>query len=123
LIHQADQSETCLNDEWLQWFDDQMNERNVLLFVNFLPNNYNPTDLKNVTIKQYPEEKSVLICQPLEQGIVQALKLEFRKRQLQHVLDQVELDSLKSRQEVISSIPLLDALYWIPNAWATISLR
>ena len=100
-----------------------MNERNVLLFVNFFPTDHDPSNLKNITIKHYPEERSALVCQPLDQGIVQALKLEFRKRQLQHVVDQLELDPLKSGQEVIRSVPLLEALYWIPNAWATVSLR
>lgn len=53
----------------------------------------------------------------MDQGIVQTLKLKYRKRQLQHVLNEMNKHSRKTGPEIIKDVNVLQAIHWIDRAW------
>ena len=118
LVYRANKSSwmtTFLYTEWLHWFDRKMNGRKVLLFVDNAPT-HGKIQLKNVTVKYFPAN-TTSVCQPMDQGIIQTLKLKYRKRQLQYVVDQIETQPGKSGNEILKDISILDAAYWISTGW------
>ena len=56
----------------------------------------------------------------MDQGIIQTLKLKFRKRQIQFVLNAMDKDKTKSGSEILRQISVLDKIYWINTAWKTV---
>jgi hypothetical protein len=73
------------------------------------------TSLSNVTLKFLPANTTSAI-QPLDQGIIQAFKSRYRKQLMIHLL--AKMDSKLSASQLAKSITVLDAIYWIDNAWA-----
>jgi hypothetical protein len=55
----------------------------------------------------------------MDQGIIQTLKLKFRKRQLKQMVREMEVSS-KCGSEILKNISLLDAIYWIDRSWAEV---
>ena len=54
----------------------------------------------------------------MDQGIIQTLKLKYRKRQLRHMAVEIEKNPTKTDSEILKRISALDAVYWI-NATRT----
>lgn len=106
---------SALFEEWLHWFDRQMNGRKVLLFVDNAPS-HGLTKLKNVTVKFLPKN-TTSHCQPMDQGIIQAFKLKYRKKQLQHVVSKMEVNPTETGPELLRKITILDSIYWLARAW------
>ena len=79
---------TDLMTEWLKKIDKQMKAqgRKILLFLDNAPSHPHLT-LHNVKLAILPANTTAL-AQPMDQGIIQTLKLEYRKRQLQCILGQ-----------------------------------
>ena len=69
-------------EEWLQGFNRKMKleGRNVLLLVDNAPPHPN-LRVSNVKVKFFPPN-TTCATQPMDQGIIQAMKLKFRKRQV-----------------------------------------
>lgn len=109
-----------LYEEWLKWFDRQMAGRKVLLFVDNAPAHQN-IQLKNVTVKYLPAN-TTSFCQPMDQGLIQAMKLKYRKRQLQHVLLQMEKQKDKSGDQLLKDISVLDAICWVAQSWKEVEV-
>ena len=55
--------------------------------------------------------------QPMDQGIIQTIKLKFCKRQLRHVISEMEKDKSKCGSELLKNINILQAIYWINHSW------
>lgn len=53
----------------------------------------------------------------MDQGIIQTVKLKFRKRQLRHIISEMEKDKSKSGSELLKNINILQAMYWINRSW------
>jgi len=53
----------------------------------------------------------------MDQGIIQTGKLKFRKRQLQHIISELEKDKSKCGSELLKTINILQAIYWINRSW------
>ena len=53
----------------------------------------------------------------MDQGIIQTLKLKYRKRQLRHMAAEIENHPTKTGSEILKSISVLDAIYWINSSW------
>ena len=107
-----------LYEEWLRNFDRQMKGRKVLLFVDNAPS-HSAVLLKNVTVKNFPANTTSM-CQPMDQGIIQSLKLKYRQRQLQHVVNIMDSKPGKSGPELLKEISILDAIYWIARSWSQV---
>ena len=87
-------------EDWLKHLDRVMEKkkRNVLLILDNAPSHPN-IQLINVNILQFFPPNTTSYCQPIDQGIIQAnMKLKYRKRQVQHVL--VEMDKMVQKQDL-----------------------
>ena len=109
----------ALYEEWLRTLDRKMKrqKRKILLFVDNAPS-HPKLDLPNVKVQFFPPNVTSVL-QPMDQGIIQTLKLKFRKRQLQHFIREVD-NSTKTGTEILKDISLLDAIYWINGSWAEV---
>ncbi|XP_053405128.1 uncharacterized protein LOC128558887 [Mercenaria mercenaria] len=107
-------------EEWLHWFDRQMKVEKCF----FLWTMHHPIlrfNLKNVNVKFLPPNTTSL-CQPMDQGIIQAMKLKYRKKQLQYVISQMELKQGKSGFDLLKDISVLDAIYWVARAFEEVEI-
>ena len=105
-----------LMTECLKSVDRQMKRqgRHVLLFLNNAPA-HAKIKLDNLKLSFLPANTTSVI-QPMDQGIIQTFKLKYRSRQLQHILNQMEVTYNLGR-DIIREISILDAIYWINGAW------
>ena len=51
----------------------------------------------------------------MDQGIIQTLKLKYRRRQLQQLLSAT--DNTQDCSQLLKGITILDAIYWIAKSW------
>ena len=108
---------TRLFEWWLQRFNRKMRRqgRKVLLFVDNVPS-HPATELRNVKLVFLPANTTSKL-QPMDQGIIQTMKLKYRKRQLQHVISAMKKDTSKCGSQLLKGINILQAIYWVHNAW------
>lgn len=108
---------SSLFESWLSKFNNRMKRQNrhVLLFVDNAPSH--PTvNFSNVKLQFLPPNTTSK-SQPMDQGIIQTLKLKFRKRQLQHVIYEMDKDKSKCGSQLLKDITILQAIYWIHRSW------
>ena len=105
-----------LMTEWLTSLDRKMKQqkRKIILFLDNAPS-HPSVKLDNVKLVFLPSN-TTSFTQPMDQGIIQTLKLKYRKRQLQYVLAQLERTE-KSGPQILKEISILDAIYWVARAW------
>ena len=75
-------------------------------------------DLTNVKIVKLPANCTSII-QPMDQGIIQALKLKFYKQQSQCIISKMENNPLSGTDLLMLTV--LDTIYWINRAWNDIT--
>ncbi|XP_033747074.1 tigger transposable element-derived protein 4-like [Pecten maximus] len=104
-------------EDWVKKFDRKMRRqgRKVLLFLDNAPSHPKLT-LNNVTLKFLPPNTTSK-SQPMDQGIIQAVKLKYRKRQLQHILTNMARHKIMTGSQLLKQISILDAIYWVNRAW------
>lgn len=109
---------TFLFDEWLTELNKDMKRkgRNILMFVDNAPS-HPKKEFSNVKVKFFPANCTSEL-QPMDQGIIQTMKLGYRKRLLKKVLS--EIDTCSSGEEVVKSVNVKDAIDWISQAWAEV---
>jgi len=76
-------------------------------------------DLANVKIVKLPAN-CTSILQPMDQGIIQAMKLKFDKQQSQCIISKMENNPL-SGTDLLKEVTVLDTIYWINRAWNDIT--
>ena len=74
----------------------------MLLFLDNAPSHPH-LSLKNVKLAFLPAN-TTSVSQQMDQGIIQTLKLKFRSKQLQFVLDQMDKDSTITGRELLHKI-------------------
>lgn len=97
-------------EDWLKWLDRRMKraKRNILLFFdNAL--SHPKVKLQNDKILFLPANTTSL-CQPMDQAIIQTMKLKCGKRQLQHV-------NALTGPQILGEIKVLQAVYLVTSAW------
>ena len=102
---------------WLETFNRKMRRqsRNVLLFVDNAPSH--PTvELSDVKLAFFPPNATSK-SQPMDQVIIQTMKLKYRKRQLQHIISTMKQDKRKCGTQLLKDINVLQAIYWINSSW------
>ena len=87
----------------------------MLLFVDNVTS-HPATELRNVKLVFLPANTTSKL-QPMDQGIIQTMKLKYRKRQLQHVISAMKKDTSKCGSQLLKGINILQAIYWVNNAW------
>ena len=78
-------------ETWLKKFDKHMGRKGpkVLLFLDNATS-YSDVQLCNVKCLKNLPANATSILQPLDQGIILALKQKYRKKQLQYIITQME---------------------------------
>ena len=97
---------------WLQNFDRRMQRQNrqVLLLLDNAPSHPKDVNLSNVFLPANTTSK----LQPLDQGIIKAIKTIYRKRLLQFVLAKMERG--EDVMTLSKCVSVLDAIHWINTA-------
>ncbi len=108
---------TRLMEDWLQWLDRRMRlaRRHILLFLDNAPS-HPKVQLKNVKIQFLPAN-TTSVSQPMDQGIIQTMKLKYRKRQLQHVSAELDRTLSLTGPQILRGINILQAIYWVNSSW------
>ncbi|XP_052255184.1 tigger transposable element-derived protein 4-like [Dreissena polymorpha] len=108
---------TGIMEDWLKWFDRRMRHarRHVILFIDNAPSHPRIT-LTNIKLQFLPPNTTSVI-QPMDQGIIQTMKLKYRKRQLQHVMMELERSSATTGPQILKEVNILQAIYWVISAW------
>ncbi|XP_052281042.1 tigger transposable element-derived protein 4-like [Dreissena polymorpha] len=65
--------------------------------------------LTNIKLQFFPPSTTSL-CQPMDQGIIQTVKLKYRKRQLPHVLAEMDRQETKTGPQILTEINVLQAI-------------
>ena len=114
---------SALMEDWLKWLDRKMRHqgRKILLFLDNAPS-HPAVRLQNVKLQFLPAN-TTSVCQPMDQGIIQTVKLKYRKRQLQHVLAEMEVCATKTGSQILKDITILQAIYWINSAWKEVKVE
>ena len=100
---------------WLQNFDRRMQRQNrqVLLLLDNAPSHPKDVNLSNVKVVFLPANTTSKL-QPLDQGIIKAIKTIYRKRLLQFVLAKMERG--EDVMTLSKCVSVLDAIHWINTA-------
>ena len=115
---------SCIFFEWLNQFDEYFGEtrdRNGLsLLDNAACDGKNDTipTLNNVQVLFLPPNTTSII-QPLDAGIIRSLKSQFRKRQVENALTQIQ----KKETTDVYKIDLKETLKWKSEIWANLDER
>ncbi|KAK7496858.1 hypothetical protein BaRGS_00011838 [Batillaria attramentaria] len=105
---------------WLRSLDAAMGQqrRQIALFMDMTPSHLASVLLKHTSLKFYLDNSAHLL-QPLNQGVVRTLKGYYRRRLLQATL--ARSNTVDSSLQSVQSISELDAIFWIQEAWRSIS--
>ena len=87
----------------------------VLLFVDNATS-HSIIQLCNVKLKYLPAN-TTSILQPLDQGIILAMKQKYLKTQLRYIITQMERSKEKDCSQLLKETNVLKAIYWIKQAW------
>ncbi|KAL4233818.1 hypothetical protein ACF0H5_008496 [Mactra antiquata] len=106
-------------EEWLTGLDKKMRRqnRNILLFIDNASSHVD-MELRNVKVVKLPAN-CTSVLQPMDQGIIQSLKLKFYKHQSTYILGKMEKSSM-SGSELLKTVTLLDTVYWIDRSWRNV---
>lgn len=106
--------------DWLSEFDRKMGrqKRKILLFMDNAGSHPTGMKLKNIKILFLPPNTTAC-CQPLDQGIIRNFKVFYRQLILRQILS--VMDNINSARELSKSIDLLEAIYFIHNAWQKVT--
>ena len=107
--------DTIIMKEWLSAFYSHIGPRTVLLTMNNYPAHLSGLELAspppNIRIQWLPAN-STSRFQPLDQGIIQNLKVYYKKQWLHYMLHAYE-----NHINPMNTVTVLDAIRWIIRAW------
>lgn len=108
---------TSIFQDWLEKLNRTFVSRNkkILLFVDNAPS-HPCLSYSNIKLCFLPPNTTSVI-QPLDQGIIQAVKLKFRKLQMSHLLAMMDLKPTLTGTELTKETSILDAIYWVARSW------
>ena len=97
-------------------------KRKILLFAGNAPCHgvQHLPCLTNVQVEFLPPNTTSAI-QPLDQGIIRAMKLHYRKNLLSSLIAKLESDLQRPLSDFVKSITVLDALHFLKRAWQKVS--
>ena len=104
-------------EDWLKKLDRKMlfQKRKILLFVDNATS-HSGINFNNVKIQFFsPNTTSKL--QPMDQGIIQAMKLKYRKLQLRKMVAAMEKNKTVCASQLLKEVDILQAIYWLKQAW------
>ncbi|KAK7097842.1 hypothetical protein V1264_004763 [Littorina saxatilis] len=106
--------------QWANKLNNKMRiqKRKILVFVDNC-SAHPPLSLSNVQFKFLPPNTTSKL-QPCDAGVIQTVKLIYRKQLLRHLLFLMEEDSTATGPEIAKTINLLDAVLWLKKAWTSL---
>ena len=108
---------SLLFEDWLKKFNIKMQhqKRHILLFIDNAPSHPN-IKLSNITLAFFPPNTTSML-QPMDQGIIQSMKLKFRKLQLRKIVSLMERDKSKTSTAFFKDLDILQTILWIKESW------
>jgi hypothetical protein len=108
---------TALFTQWVKGFDRRMRTqgRKVILFLDNAPVHPKALHLTNVKLQFFPPNTTSML-QPLDQGIIQCLKLKYRTKLMRHTLQKVDYDIITNVKDVPKHVSMLDAVKWTASS-------
>ena len=102
---------------WLNQLNNRMRfqQRHILLFVDNC-SAHPDVQLSHVKLAFLPPNTTSKL-QPCDAGIIQAVKMRYRRRLLQHVLLKMDNDETGTASALAKSVNVLDAIMWLKFAW------
>lgn len=103
-------------EKWLRNWDSQLKSRGnkILLLVDNCPAHPAIPNLKCIKLVFLPPNVTSVL-QPMDQGVIKALKTQYRKLQVLQMLQNIE------NHENIKSLSILDAILMISEAWEKVT--
>lgn len=100
---------------WLRRFNNQMvlQSRHVLLFLDNC-GAHPSIKLSNVRLAFLPPNTTSRL-QPMDAGVIQAMKLGYRKLMMGHIATRI--DEVSTASELARSITVLNAIQWVKASW------
>ena len=87
----------------------------VLLFLDNATSHSN-VQLCNVKLKYLPSN-TTSILQPLDKGIILAMKRKYCKTQLQYIITQIKRSKEKDCSQLLKERNVFKVIYWIKQPW------
>lgn len=108
--------------QWANKLNNKMRiqRRKILVFIDNC-SAHPPMQLSNVKFVMLPPNTTSRL-QPLDAGIIQNVKLNYRKSLLRHILFEMEKDSTATGPSLAKSVNLLDAVLWLKKAWLQVKV-
>ena len=106
-------------EDWLKKLNRKMflQKRKILLFIDNAPSH--PTlNFSNVKVVFFLANTTSNL-QPMDQGVIQNVKVQYRKLLLRELL--LKLEECHSVTELIKKVTVLDAVNWICEAWDNVT--
>ena len=104
--------------EWLEKLNQKFILQNcyILLFVNNCTA-HAEVQVSNIKLVFLPPNTTSRL-QPMDAGIIQAVKIAYRKKLLRHLL--LKMDECNSASELVKNINVLDAILWLKSSWESV---
>ena len=93
----------------------QFEQRHIMMFVDNC-SAHPDIQLSHVKLVFLPPNTTSRL-QPCDAGIIQAVKMQYRKQLLRHVLRKMENDETGTASALSKSVTVLDAIMWLKVAW------
>ncbi|XP_035673006.1 tigger transposable element-derived protein 4-like [Branchiostoma floridae] len=102
---------------WLKKLDQKMGRqgRKILLLLDNAPS-HPDVALNHIELKFFPPNTTSRL-QPMDQGIIQTVKLKYRKRQLRRILQELENDKEATGTQAAKRLTVLQAIQFVGAAW------
>jgi hypothetical protein len=113
--------------KWLMRWDVELQRksRKVLLILDNFAAHPQCSEWKNIWLEFLPVSTTSLV-QAMDMGIIKNLKMLYRGKLVNHILDAIEetlLTSFSTAKEVSSKVNLLQAVQFVADSWRDISSK
>jgi hypothetical protein len=105
--------------EWMNEANRKMKlvNRKILLFVDIATSHVD-LNLSNVAVRFLPPNLTSEV-QPLDKGIIQSMKLQYRKQLMQALINAADKCNIVA--EFTQTVTVLNAIWWVHGAWENVS--
>ena len=108
---------TSIFTTWLNRLNNRMSfeQHRIIMFVDYCTA-HPDIQLSHVKLVFLPPNTTSKL-QPCDAGIIQTVKMHYRKRLLRHVLHQMDVDETGTASTLAKSVTMLDAIICLKSAW------
>ncbi|KAI6658711.1 Tigger transposable element-derived protein 6-like [Oopsacas minuta] len=92
--------------------------RNVLIFVDNC-SSHPDVEASNLRLVFLPPNTTSKL-RPMDAGIIQSVKINYRKRVIRHLISRME--ACNTASELVKLVNILDAILWIKDVWSNLSI-